>query len=158
MAGSVRTVSLWLFGGIVMERAMERRARSPLSLVGQRAEDLIAGPAQGPYRDGFLATDVFETDSSFFVRAALPGVATEDLRITRVGDTLTLEGELRRVDPEGATYLSRERSFGRFSRALALPEGARNDVSATLENGVLCLEFAKPAPSVPRTIRVTVVQ
>jgi HSP20 family protein len=141
-----------------MERAMERRARSPLTLVDQKAEDLIAAPAQGPKRDGFLATDVYETESSYIVRAALPGVATEDIRITRVGDTLTLEGELKRVDPEGVTYLSRERSYGRFSRALALPEGAQTDVSATLENGVLCLEFAKQAQNVPRTIRVTVAQ
>lgn len=138
-----------------MDRTIERRPRSPFALVDLRGEDLLAAPGQRPTRDGFLATDMYETETSYIVKVALPGVSPDDLKITRVGDTVTLEGELKHTGPEDATYLYRERSHGRFSRTLALPEDARNDVSAALENGVLSLEFSKPEESVPHTIRVT---
>lgn len=137
-----------------MDRALERRVRSPLSLFGFTPEDLLSGPAQGPTPDGFLAADIYETPNSFVVRVAVPGLAADEIKVTRVGDTLTLEGELKVPEKKNATYLFRERSYGKFSRTLPLPEGAQNEVNATLENGILTLEFAKPTETVARTIQV----
>ena len=127
----------------------------PFAQVDLRGEDLLTGPTQRPTRDGFLAMDMYETETAYIIKAALPGVSPDDLKITRLGDTVTLEGELKHAGPEGAAYLYRERSYGHFARTLPLPEDAQNDVSATLENGILSLEFSKPEESVPRTIRVT---
>jgi len=132
--------------------------RSPLALVDDQAEDLLAPSGQRAARDGFLATDMYETDTAYVIKASLPGISAEDLKITREGDTVKLEGVLELAEPENATYLFRERSRGRFSRTLPLPKGAQNEVSATLEGGILSLEFPKPAQSIPRTIKVNPAQ
>ncbi|NLT73025.1 MAG: Hsp20/alpha crystallin family protein [Chloroflexi bacterium] len=137
-----------------MDRYRERRMRSPLAVLDDRAEDLVTAPGRGAAQDGFLSLDMYETDTSFVIRAALPGLSAEDLKITREGRTLTLEGELVLPEPDSATYLFRERWRGHFSRTLPLPESAAEEVNATLESGVLSLEFAKPSPRTPRTIKV----
>jgi len=137
-----------------MDRSIERRARSPLALGALGGEDLLTAPGQRPFRDGFLATDVYETESSYVVKASVPGISVEDIKITRAGDTVTLEGEVKPASVKEGRYLYQERSYGQFSRTLPLPDDAGNDVNATLENGVLVLEFAKPAERVPHTISI----
>ncbi|MGI6368269.1 MAG: Hsp20/alpha crystallin family protein [Anaerolineae bacterium] len=108
----------------------------------------------GLFRDGFLATDMYETESSYVVRSSLPGVERDQLTITRTGDTLTVKGTVSGADDKGGRYLNRELGVGEFSRTLTLPEDAGEDVSATLENGVLVLEFSKPQAQGPVTINV----
>jgi HSP20 family protein len=80
------------------------------------------------------------------VQADLPGVKKDDLKIEVQDDVLTLSGERREEHEEdGDGYYHSERSYGRFYRAIPLPEGVNADqVDATFANGVLEVAFAAP--------------
>jgi len=89
------------------------------------------------------AIDIVERDGRLVVRADLPGMSADDVRIEIRDDALVLEGERRseiEVEEEGV-YRS-ERVYGRFSRLIPLPDGADLDkASARFENGVLEIEI-----------------
>ena len=89
------------------------------------------------------AIDIVERDGRLVVRADLPGMSADDVRIEIRDDALVLEGERRseiEVEEEGV-YRS-ERVYGRFSRVIPLPDGADLDkASARFENGVLEIEI-----------------
>jgi HSP20 family protein len=71
---------------------------------------------------GYPAMNVWTHEDGAAVTAELPGVNTEDIDISVVGDTLTLTGS-RQPDElkEDETYHRRERGYGRFTRAFQLP-------------------------------------
>ena len=128
---------------------------SPFSLMRRMMEDMdrifeefgsgqgLSGAQAG--RGGALASvwtppvEVFERDGALVVRADLPGLSPDDVRIEVADDALVLQGERRQeieVEEEGV-YRS-ERVYGRFSRAIPLPEGADVEkAQARFENGVL---------------------
>ncbi|WP_437588536.1 Hsp20/alpha crystallin family protein [Sorangium sp. So ce1000] len=86
-----------------------------------------------------------ERNGQLVVKADLPGVTKDDIRVELRDDTLIIEGERRQEQQEqreGVSYT--ERSYGSFTRSIALPEGVQaDDVDARFENGVLevCLKL-----------------
>jgi HSP20 family protein len=94
---------------------------------------------------------MWEDDDHIFVEADLPGVAEKDLEITVHNGMLFIRGE--RVPEEGRRYFYNGRSYGRFERAITLPEAVNTDgVQATLSDGVLRVELPKSPESRPRKI------
>ena len=70
------------------------------------------------------AMDLIETDDSLVLRADLPGVNEDDVEIEVKDGVLTISGERKAEREEkGEGFHRVERSFGRFSRSLNLPEG-----------------------------------
>jgi HSP20 family protein len=103
----------------------------------------------------FPAVNVWEAENELFAEAELPGVRSEDVEVTVVGDELTIKG--RRTAPESgeAVFHRRERGTGEFTRTLRLPieiDSAR--VAAKLENGVLSVTLPKAEAAKPRKIEV----
>jgi HSP20 family protein len=90
------------------------------------------------------------------VTAELPGVEPGDIEISVVGDTLTLSGSRQLDDPgEGGTYHRRERSHGRFTRAIRIPFPAEPDgVEAVFDRGVLSISLPRLEADKPRRIEV----
>jgi HSP20 family protein len=90
--------------------------------------------------------EVFDRESEFVVRADLPGLKKEDVRVEVTENALMLEGERRKEHEERREGFYRsERSYGRFSRAVPLPEGVDTEkVEAEFKDGVL--EVRLPAP------------
>lgn len=81
--------------------------------------------------------------SQVLVTADLPGIPRENIRLTVDRDVLTIAGERKqeRGDPERGYY---ERSYGRFRRAVRLPQGIRPEgITATSEHGVLRVDIPK---------------
>jgi len=83
--------------------------------------------------------EVFEREGQLIVRADLPGLSKDDVKIHITDDQLIIEGERRqeREENEGGFYRS-ERSYGSFYRSIPLPEGVSDeDVKASFRDGVL---------------------
>jgi HSP20 family protein len=87
----------------------------------------------------FPAIDVFHKDGALKVHAELPGMKRENVEITVEGDVLTISGEKSETtEVNEKDFFRRERSFGRFSRRIALPSGAQKDkITAQFKDGVL---------------------
>jgi len=90
--------------------------------------------------------EVVEKDGQMLVRADLPGLKPEDVRVDVTDNVLTLQGERKQEKEERREGFYRsERSYGMFYRALPLPEGVNADnVKASFKNGVL--EVNVPLP------------
>ena len=102
------------------------------------------------------AMDLTEAEDHFVLKADLPGLSEDDVSIEVQDNTLTISGE------RSAEHVQREkgwhrieRSFGRFSRALTLPDGVNPDgVSAEFDRGVLSVRIPKPEARQPRKIAI----
>jgi HSP20 family protein len=102
------------------------------------------------------AMDLMEADDHFVLKADLPGLAEEDVAIEIQDSTLTISGERQAEHEERQRGWYRvERSFGRFSRSLSLPEGVDADaVKAEFHNGVLEVRIPKPEERKPRRVAI----
>jgi HSP20 family protein len=90
--------------------------------------------------------EVSQHDNELVVRADLPGMKKDDVRIDITDEDITISGERRQEQESerGGVYRS-ERSYGSFVRTIPLPQGAMTDqAKATFTNGVL--EITMPSP------------
>jgi HSP20 family protein len=102
------------------------------------------------------AMDLVEADDHFVLRADLPGMSEDDVKIELEDGTLTVSGE-RKAEHESREegYYRVERAFGSFSRSLTLPKGVDADaVSANFDRGVLEVRIPKPEERKPRRIEI----
>jgi HSP20 family protein len=106
----------------------------------------------------FPPYNLYETDGEYVLVAPLPGVNPEQLDVSVNGGTLVLKGErLRAAGAADEAYRRQERWLGRWTRTVPLPERAdTNQVSATLENGLLTIRMPKLIENPARQIPVTV--
>lgn len=102
------------------------------------------------------AMDLVETENSLVLRADLPGMTEDDVEIEVKDGTLTVSGERRSESEEKKEGYHRvERSFGRFSRALTLPDGVdTSKINAGFDNGVLEVTIPKPEETRPTRIQI----
>jgi HSP20 family protein len=102
------------------------------------------------------AMDLVETADHFVLRADLPGMSQDDVKIEFEDGTLIVSGE-RKAEHEAKNegYYRVERAFGSFSRSLTLPQGIDPEaVTANFENGVLEIRVPKPEERKPRRIEI----
>jgi HSP20 family protein len=92
------------------------------------------------------AMDLVETEDHLVLRADLPGMDRGDIDVEVKDGVLTVSGERKAEhETEHEGYHRVERSFGRFSRSLALPRGVDpSAVEASFERGVLEVKLPKP--------------
>lgn len=102
------------------------------------------------------AMDLVEADDHFVLKADLPGLSEDDVAIEVQDNVLTVSGE-RKAEHERKEkgFYRLERSFGRFSRSLTLPEGVNAEaISASFDKGVLQVSIPKPEERKPRRINI----
>lgn len=101
--------------------------------------------------------NVWEENDALVAEAEVPGLKSEDLDISVVGDQLTIRGKREETKHEQeAAYHRRERTVGEFVRSVTLPvEINADDVAATLNNGVLTVRLPKAERAKPRKINVS---
>lgn len=104
----------------------------------------------------FPALNIWEDENSLFVEAELPGFELGDLEIfVDGGNHLSLKGERKQPELEGASWHRRERGYGSFSRTVELPAEVDADkVTANLKAGVLTITLPKQEELKPRRIEV----
>ena len=110
------------------------------------------------FADWAPAVDVQETDNEYVVKADLPDVRKEDVKVAIEDGVLTLEGERKEEKEDKNKKFHRvERVYGRFVRRLALPmEVDPQKVAAEFKDGVLNVRLPKTATAKPRAIDVKV--
>jgi HSP20 family protein len=116
---------------------------------------LFNGTRRGLAAEG-IPVNVWADAESVTVTAELPGVAPEDVEVSVVGRRLTLRGERKTAVPgEGTRYHRRERTGGRFGRAISLPFPVEGDrVAAGLKDGVLTVTLPRAEADKPRRIEI----
>jgi HSP20 family protein len=110
----------------------------------------------GTMRRWMPAMDLVESGDHFVLRADLPGLSEEDVKIELEDTTLTISGE-RAAEHESKDegYYRLERAFGSFSRTLQLPKGIDPEaVAASFDRGVLEVRIPKPEQRKPRRIEI----
>ena len=100
--------------------------------------------------------DIEERAEEFVVRADLPGVQQKDVKVSLLGDTLTIRGERKQEGDikEGGMHRV-ERVYGTFERSFTLGASVRNDkVRAVFRDGVLEVHVPKAEEAQVREIEV----
>ena len=108
--------------------------------------------------DWMPAVDVQETETEYLIKADLPEVKKEDVKVTVHDGVMTIEGE-RKLEKEekGKKFHRIEREYGRFVRKFTLPDGADEaKVAAEFKDGVLNVRVPKSAIARPKTVEVKV--
>ncbi|MFC7759803.1 Hsp20/alpha crystallin family protein [Catellatospora bangladeshensis] len=118
--------------------------------------DRLAGEVFGAARTpALMPMDCLRTGEEFVVRFDMPGMEPDTLDVSAENNTLTVRGERRRHDPEGATYLVSERPTGSYSRQLVLGDGVDVEaISAEYTDGVLSLRIPVAQQAKPRKIEI----
>jgi HSP20 family protein len=106
-------------------------------------------PTRIPY------VDVIDSGNEYVVKAELPGLKKENVKI-EVGTnelSLTAKSNVEKEEKEGKTYLHRERAFSAFRRYIGFAESVDVEkVSANITDGILEVKLPKLEPK-PETKR-----
>jgi HSP20 family protein len=103
---------------------------------------------------GTFPIDIYETQDNLLVKASLPGVKPEDIKVTSEGNTVTIEAEMREeIGDAQARY--QEHRYGKVLRSFTLPETVdASKATANYEHGVLTLTFPRTEAARVRQIPV----
>jgi HSP20 family protein len=102
------------------------------------------------------AMDLVEGEDSYVLRADLPGLGKDDVKIEFEDNVLTISGarKTEREQRKGG-YVRYERASGQFTRSLTLPAGVdAGSIEASFGSGVLEVRIPKPAERKPQRISI----
>ncbi len=106
-------------------------------------------------REMLLAVDVQTDEDSYVITALVPGLKADELNIEILNNTVTLRGEFKSTEIDGAKYLMSELPAGRFGRVITLPTALDpTRAEASIHNGVLHLRVPKAESHRPKTIKI----
>lgn len=144
------------------EENLERLKATPFSLMRRFSEEMDRMYEEFGLGRGWLTpaldrtglpqgvwspqVEMFERNNELVLRADLPGLTKDDVKIEFNDDGITIEGERKSNNEEkGEGYYRSERTYGKFARRIPIPEGVDpEEATASFQDGVL--EIAMPAP------------
>jgi HSP20 family protein len=109
-------------------------------------------------QDGWQpAIDISDEKDHYFVKADLPGMKKEDIKIAVEDNVLTIRGERKHeAEKKEKNYFRLERSYGAFERRLTLGDVKPDAISAKYQDGVLEISIPKAESSKTKYIEVKV--
>jgi HSP20 family protein len=125
--------------------------RSPVRKDGGRDETMTVA-------EWAPLVDIMEDEAGYVIKAELPEVKKEDVKLTVQDGVLMLSGERKFVKEEkDKKYHRVERAYGSFVRSFSLPEDADEDkVTADFKDGVLQVHLPKSEKARPKNIEVKI--
>jgi len=126
-------------------------SRSPIH-VPEGQEEQIAVPEWAPL------VDISEDVKEYRIKAELPEVKKEDVKVTAQEGTLTIMGERKfEKEEKGRRYHRVERAYGSFGRSFSLPDDVNPaKVTAEFKDGVLTVHLMKDEKAKPQQVEVKV--
>lgn len=102
--------------------------------------------------------DITEDDKEYLIKAELPEVNKDEVKVTVESGVLTISGERRfEKEEKDKRYLRIERAYGSFTRSFSVPDDADDaKVSAEFKNGVLTVRLTKSEKARPKSVEVKV--
>ena len=102
--------------------------------------------------------DIAETDNEFTIKAEIPEVKKEDVKVTIDSGVLTIRGERKQEKEEKDKKFHRvERYYGSFTRSFTLPDNVdESKIEASFKDGMLNLQIPKTEAAKPKAIEVKV--
>jgi len=114
--------------------------------------------ATSPLADFTPAVDISEKDKEYVVKAQLPGVRKDDVKVELLNGVLTLTGE-RKYEKEDKTEKTHriESAYGAFTRSFTVPEDVLAEkIAADYKDGVLTVRLPKTDIKKPATKTIKV--
>jgi HSP20 family protein len=104
------------------------------------------------------SVDISEDEKEYVVKAELPDVKKEDVKVNVEKGVLTITGERKfEKEEKGKKYHRIERSYGNFTRSFTLPEAVKADmVSAEFKDGLLHVRLPKDESAKPKAVEIKV--
>lgn len=102
--------------------------------------------------------DIYETENEIVVKAEVPGIKKENLKVSVHDNVLTLSGE-RKFEEEvkKENFLRVERGYGSFTRSFTLPPNIDSSkINAEFKDGVLELKLPKAEESKQKSVEIKV--
>ena len=101
------------------------------------------------------ATDVYETEEGLTLVMEMPGVSREDLEVSLENGVLRVEGRLDFAKYERLEPVYTEYNVGHYTRSFSLSDTVdQENITASLDDGVLTLTLPKSAAARPRRIEI----
>jgi HSP20 family protein len=115
-----------------------------------------AGFLPGRSARQYPLVNLYESGDDYQVEALMPGIDTQQIDVTVVGNALTIAGQKPGpMDVQPERVHRSERAAGRFIRSMTLPtEIERDQVSAEYRNGILLLTLPRAESAKPKKVRV----
>ena len=135
-----------------MERMLTRQfERRGMTGDGTNREEMVVA-------DWAPLVDIHETDDEYVIRAELPEVKKEDVKISVSDERLVLQGFREASKEEKDKKFHRiERSYGSFARSFALPEDVDVDqIEAEHEDGMLTVHLPKHQEPPKKSVEIKV--
>ena len=102
------------------------------------------------------AVDILESgNKDVVVKADLPDLKREDIKVTFENSVLTIEGERKFDEASKDTFHQVERGYGAFRRSFTLPASVdASRIQAAYTDGVLTITLPRREETRPRQIQV----
>ena len=102
--------------------------------------------------------DITEDDKEYLIKAELPEVKKEDVKLSIHENVLSISGERKyEKEEKGKKYHRVERAYGSFMRSFTIPDDAdASKVAAEYKDGVLKVRLPKSEKAKPKSIEVKV--
>lgn len=139
-------------------RELEEMSERFAHLIGRLPGRRENGKEAMAVADWAPAVDISEDDKEYVIKAELPEVKKDDVKVMVQDGVLTIQGERKQEKEEkGKKYHRIERTYGTFVRSFTVPDDAdQTKVMAEFKEGVLKVHLPKSEKAKPQAIEVKI--
>ena len=126
-------------------------------LFGRQIGSSRVGAQASAQSDWTPLVDIAENDKEFTLKADLPEIRKENVKVTLEDGSLCIAGERKQEKDSQRRFHRIERPYGSFERRFSLPEAALADkMKAEFENGMLRVHIPKAEKKRPETMSIEI--
>lgn len=133
-----------------------------MSDIMEKTQDQTQTQERSDWTKGFFeepaiapAIDIYEEENSYFLKAQMPGLNKEDLKIKVEDDSLLIMGKIDSKENSESQYIFKESCDGNYFRKIKISDQIdAENISASYENGELLVELPKTEKAKPRKIEI----